>query len=226
MSLYLFERIDITGGGRGKVVKLIRNQWAQYAEQRYGVRLAGVWATIGSTGAWPEANLLWEMDDWQHFATASAAQYPMEDRDPYLNELWRMALAWRASGRTSLLIPSAFTPTLADIRQRADASQVLIYENVQTLPGKMDASHAALRSEYLPQAEAAGIRLMGAYRHAIRPNVGVNLWIHRDLDHWAELMETHYTEDGLRAWHGRCRDLLESSEGWTLAAPPERVLRT
>ena len=125
MAVYIFERIDITGGGRGKFIELIRSTWARYAELRHGVRLAGVWATIGSTGAWPEANLMWEMDDWDHFAAASAATYPMEDKDLLLNEMWRQALAWRSGGKSALLVPSDSSPTVADLKSGAGPGRCL-----------------------------------------------------------------------------------------------------
>lgn len=226
MAVYIFERIDITGGGRGKFIELIRTSWAEYAKNRHGVRLAGVWATVGSTAAWPEADILWEMDDWGHFAAAQAATNPVEDKDPYLNEMWREALAWRSGGQSALLIPSAFTPTVADLRAAGTSGEVVLYENIQSRPGQMAAYHAALRAEQLPRAEAKGIRLMGAYRHALRPNVGVNLWLLRDWEQCAEALESELAFPGGQAWLDRCGELLEDSEGWLLAAPPEGLLRT
>jgi hypothetical protein len=225
MAVYIFEKIDIIGGGRGRFIELIRSSWARYAEVRHGVRLVGVWATIGSTAAWPEADLLWEMDDWDHFARAQAAQNPIEDKDPLANEMWRQALAWRSGGHSALLIPSRFSPTLADIRAAGGIGQAVLYENIQTRPGRMAAYHAALQSEYLPHAESRGIRLLGAYKHAFRPNVGVNLWILRDWDA-VEALGAELAFPGGPAWHDRCGEFLEDSEGWILAAPPEGVIRT
>jgi hypothetical protein len=226
MAVYIFERIDIIGGGRGKFIELIRTNWARYAELRHGVRLAGVWATVGSTAAWPEADLLWEMEDWAHFAAAQAATNPLEEKDPILNEMWREALAWRSGGHSALLIPTEFTPTVADLRAAGRSSQVVLYENIQTRPGRMAAYHAALRAELLPHLEARGIYLMGAYRHAFRPNVGVNLWLLPDWDHCAEALEPELAFLGGPAWLARCGELLEDSEGWLLAAPPAGILRT
>jgi hypothetical protein len=226
MAVYILERIDIIGGGRGKFIELIRTTWARYAEIQHGVRLAGVWATVGSTAAWPEATLMWEMDDWAHFAAASAAMYPMEDKDPLLNEMWRQALAWRSGGHSALLVPTAYTPTVAQLKAAGAPGDVFIYEDVKALPDKLGDYHAALEREYLPLAKAQGIALVGAYAHAIKPNVGVNLWALRDWDHYARTMEWLTSDPGAAGWQKSCRALLETSEGWILAAPPAQALRT
>lgn len=226
MPVYIYERIAVDGGGRGRFIELIRNRWAPFAERRHGVRLAGVWATIGSTAAWPEAALLWEMDSWDHFAAASAAQYPMEDRDPYAYELWRNALDWRSGGHNMLLEPAAFSPALAEITVAGGTGTVTYYEEVRARPGKLAEYHEALRTARRPAAEASGLRLLGAYRHALRPNVGLNLWA---ISGWDALGTTFAAElpfAGGEAWFARCRDLLEDSDGYLLAAPPAEALGT
>ena len=73
-------------------IEMLRSRWAPYLEEAFGVRLFGVWATAGSTANWPEANALWEMDDWDHFARAQQARYPLEDKDAYGCELTRHSL--------------------------------------------------------------------------------------------------------------------------------------
>jgi hypothetical protein len=226
MAVYVLEQVDIIGGGRGKFIELIRGTWARYVEIRHRIRLAGVWATVGTTAAWPEATLLWEMDDWSHFTAASAAMYPMEDKDPLLNEMWRQALAWRSGGRCALLAPTAYTSTFAQQRAAGVGGPVVICEDVKALPGRLNDYHVALETDYVPLAASQDIKLMGAYRHAIRPNIGLNLWALRDWDHYAETMEWMAVDAGLKSWRGRCRDLLENSEGRILAAPPTHVLRT
>ena len=226
MAVYIYERIDIVGHGRGRFVETVRGPWAQYAKIRHGVRLAGLWATVGSTANWPEACLLWEMDDWDHFARAQNEQHPMEDKSSYLTELWRQALKWRSGGDAMLLIPSSFTPTMAEIEASGTASEVFLYEQVRTKPGGMDAYHDALQGEYMTIAEARGMRIMGAYRHAFRPNVGINIWMLKGWDHCTELMTSEPTHPGAQVWLMRCAELLDDSVGWLLATPPEGRLGT
>src|SRR4029078_10068319 len=47
--VYIHERIAIEGGDRGRMIEMIRSRWAAHLERRHGVRLVGVWATVGST---------------------------------------------------------------------------------------------------------------------------------------------------------------------------------
>lgn len=222
MPVLIHERIDVDGGGRGKLIELLRTWWAQHAAERYGVRLGGLWATVGSTANWPEVQLIWEMDDWDHFARAQQAQFPLEDRDAYGTELWFQALEYRKRGHASLLVPATFSPALRDV----EAGEIFLYEDVRSRPGQMDAYHDALRDEYLSVAEERGLRLFGAFRHALVPNTGVNLWALSGWDHWRELMQTEYTDPRYGAWLERCASLLEDLDGYVLVAPPAQSLRT
>jgi hypothetical protein len=227
VSVYIYERIDIEGGGRGKFIELIRSAWAAHARERYAVRLAGVWATVGSTANWPEANLLWEMDDWSHFARAQQSQYPLEDKDAFGTELWFQALEYRQHGTALLLEPAALPAGTGGNGARAASGGIYLYEDVRARPGALDAYHEALGREYLPVARERGLELFGAYRHALRPNIGVNLWaLSGGWDHWRELMETELTHPGVQGWQERCRAWLEDIDGYALAAPPEQALRT
>jgi hypothetical protein len=222
MSVYIHERIDIDGGNRGKYIELVRTWWAMHAEERYSIRLAGLWATVGSTAAWPEVQLVWEMNDWSHFASAQQAQFPLEDKDAYGTELWFQALEYRKTGTASLLTPAPCSPPL----RRVEPEEIFLYEDVRAKPGGLAAYHAALEQEYLPVAEKRGLRLYGAFAHALLPNHGINLWALRSWDHWCELNATEYTDPDYGAWLDRCADLLIDLDGYNLAAPPAARLRT
>jgi hypothetical protein len=226
VAVYIFERIEIEGGGRGKLLELIRGDWARHAEERFGVRLAGLWATVGSTGRWPEADLLWEMEDWAHFAEAQQSQFPREDKDAFGTELWYQALAYRERGHASLLVPAPCSPPPRGAPEPAIPGELLLCESVRSKPGALGSYHDALGKEYLPVAEARGLRLFGAYRHALRPNQGMNLWALRGFEHWRELMEGEGSDPGARRWLDRCAELLEDLDAVLLAAPPQGRLRT
>lgn len=224
--VYVHECIPIEGGGRGKMIELIRTRWAPHVERVYGVRLVGVWAEVGSTAAWPQIRAHWEMDDWDHFARAQAGQYPMEERDVFITDVWTQALEYRRGGVSSLLRPSAASPDLETIQREQRIGQVILHEDVRAKPGRMADYHAALASELLPLAEARGLRLLGAYEHALVPNTGINLWALRDWAHWQELMEAEPDDAELRAWSDRQGEWLEDLDGFIVAVPPSGALRT
>ena len=224
MSVYIYERIDIDGGGRGRFIDLLRGRWANHVEGRYGVRLAGLWATVGSTAGWPEAALLWEMEDWAHFARAQQDQYPVEDKDAFGTELRAQALEYRKYGHSSLLTPSPFASELAQVS--VGEADVYLYEDVRTRPGGMRAYHEALAGEYLPVAAERGLQLAGAFCHALQPNTGINLWRLDGWDHWVELMESEPEHAPTQSWLGRCAELLDDLDAYLLATPPPQALRT
>lgn len=224
--VYIHDRIPIEGGARGRMIEMIRTRWAPHLAHEHGVRLFGVWATVGSTAGWPEVRVQWEMDDWEHFSRAQAGQYPMEERDVFLAEIWHQALEYRLGGHSMLLRPAPFSPDLERIREEDVAAGLVLHEDVRSLPGRMAAYHAALGAEYLPLAEARGLRLLGAYEHAVVPNTGLNLWALRDFDHWKTLMEAEPTDTGLRAWTERQGEWLADLDAFLVAAPPAGALRT
>ncbi len=224
MAVYIHERIEIEGGGRGRFIELIRGDWAAHARERYAVRLAGVWATVGSTANWPEVQLLWEMDDWEHFARAQQAQYPLEDKDAFATELWFRALEYRQRGTALLLEPAAGAP---GPERREARGEIYLYEDVRSRPGALDSYHEALVRDYAPVAASRGLALFGAFRCALRPNRGLNLWeLRGGWEHWREVMEGELSHPGAQKWLERSREWLAEIDGYALAAPPAQSLRT
>lgn len=224
--VHVHECLPIEGGARGKMIEMIRTRWAPHVERMYGVRLFGVWAEVGSTAAWPQVRVQWEMDDWDHFAAAQGAQFPMEERDVFVTDLWNQAIEYRRGGQSALLRPSAFSPDLAGLAAAGVGGELVLHEDVRSRPGRMAEYHAALESTYLPLAEARGLRLLGAYEHAIAPNVGVNLWALDGWEQWQALMEAEATDDELRAWTDGQGEWLEDIDGFLVAVPPAAALRT
>ena len=224
--VYVHERIAIEGGGRGRMIEMIRDRWAPHLEAVHGVRLVGVWATVGSTADWPEVRVHWEMEDWEQFARAESGQYPMEERDVFLTEIWNQALEYRHGGHSMLLRAASFSPDLAAITAESMGGDVILHEDVRARPGRMADYHAALESEYLAVAEARGLRLLGAYEHALLPNTGLNLWALHGWEHWQQLMESEPDDVELAAWTDRQGEWLADIDGFLVAVPPSGALRT
>lgn len=224
--VYIHERIPIEGGGRGKMIELVRDRWGPHFEVAYGVRLVGVWAEVGSTAAWPQVRVHWEMDDWDHFARAQAGRYPMEERDVFLTEIWNQALDYRHGGHSALLRAAPFSPSYATMAADGLIGEVILHEDVRARPGRMAEYHAALEAEFLPVAQARGLRLLGAYEHALVPNTGMNLWGLRDWTHWQELMESEPEDATWREWSDRQGEWLDDLDGFLVAVPPTKALRT
>jgi hypothetical protein len=212
-------------GKRGPMVEMIRTRWAAHLEFRYGVRLAGIWATAGSTGEWPEMRVQWEFDDWDLFAAASSAQHPMEERDTYLTELWNQALDFRRGGHSMLLRAAPWCPDVETVRTEGISGDVVLYQGVRTRPGRMTAYHDALSSHFVPSAAAHGLRLLGAYEHVIVPNTGINLWVLPGWDAWKALVAGG-DSSALRAWSAGVDEWLVDLDSFVIVPPPAEALRT
>jgi hypothetical protein len=135
-------------------------------------------------------------------------------------------LEYRRGGHSLLLRPAPFTPDLATITADALAGEVVLVEDVRARPGRLADYHAALGSEHLPMAETRGLRLLGAYEHALVPNAGMNLWALRGWHDWQRLMETEPDDAELAAWTERQGEWLADIDGFLVVAPPAEALRT
>lgn len=226
LMVYVFERIDVIGAGRGELLEMLRSRLAPHLEEEYGVRLVGAWATVGSTGRWPEASALWEMDGWDHFARAQAARFPLEEKDPLGCELARHSLGLRAATRRALLAATAFSPGRERIRAERREGPVVLCESVEARSGRLSAYHDAVEAELLPLARARGVSLLGCFAHALRPNRGLALWSYPSWDDLARAMTALAEDAEWSAWERRRESLLRDAEAWLLARPPARRLGT
>ena len=126
--------IPIEGGGRGKMIEMLRTRWAPHLANVYGVRLLGAWAEVGSTAAWPQVRVQWEMDDWEALGRAAGARLPLADKDPYGCEIERHSLPLRSGGRRSLLVATSYSPDRARIQAERLSAAVVMQESFVARP--------------------------------------------------------------------------------------------
>src|SRR5262249_47184982 len=81
-------------------------------------------------------------------------------------------------------------------------------------------------SRFAPLAEKRGLRLLGAYAHALVPDVGLNLWVLPSWDRWRELMEAEPRDREWRDWHDGLGEWLVDLDGLLVVPPPPGALRT
>ena len=91
-KLYIHELIDIIGHNRARYMHHMTANWCPIGRKERNMNCFGVWATVGSTGAWPQVVNLWELNGWkglaanfEHELVGSGAQ------DPSLAEWWAVA---------------------------------------------------------------------------------------------------------------------------------------
>ena len=67
-KLYIHELIDVIGHNRARYMHHMTANWCPIGHRERKMNCFGVWATVGSTGAWPQVVNLWELSGWKGLA--------------------------------------------------------------------------------------------------------------------------------------------------------------
>src|SRR4051812_49873889 len=85
--------------------------WCPVARAERNQLCLGVWATLGSTGRWPEVVNMWELDGWDGLAANFAHETGGgEDQDPSLAEWWATAASLRRGGGGRVVLAQPWAP--------------------------------------------------------------------------------------------------------------------
>ena len=110
------------GHGRNRYMHHMTANWCPVAREERNQLCFGVWATVGSTGRWPEVVNLWELDGWDGLVGNFEHEFAGgRDQDPSLAEWWAVAADLRRGGLDRIVVPAAWSPIDrgADRRRRA-----------------------------------------------------------------------------------------------------------
>ena len=105
-KVYIHELIDIIGHNRARYLHHMTANWCPVAREERNQLCLGVWATLGSTGRWPEVVNMWELDGWDGLAANFAHETAGgRDQDPSLAEWWAAARRCAAAASTASSCP-------------------------------------------------------------------------------------------------------------------------
>jgi hypothetical protein len=197
-KVYIHEFIDIIGQNRAKYMEHMTAGWGETARVERNMLCAGVWGTVGSTGAWPETVNLWELEGWQGLADNFGYEVKHPGmQDPALTEWWAKAAPLRRGGFDRILRPTQYSPTIEGVLAAGMVgSELYMHEVVKLVPGTVDRYLGLLEQEFLPVGERIGLKLFGAYRNAlVHGSEAIVIWAVDTWDRWAEI-ETAYEQDG------------------------------
>ena len=218
MSVYVFERHDVVGAGRGALLEMLRDRWGPHLAERFGLEQAGLWATVGSTGRWPEAWSLTAAPSREAFAEAMDGMYPMEARATYAYEMWRHSLPLRTGG-------ASFVCTLASGDLSGPTYAAYLMELTQTRRGRRADFQTAVTDVLAPLNATRDITLLASFDDALVPTHAITLW---GLPDWTEMPMPFTSADGPEAlaWFEQLDELAEESYGFVLAPAPKTRLGT
>jgi hypothetical protein len=188
-SVYIHELIDIIGHNRGRYVQHITANWVPIALEERNQRCLGVWATVGSTGAWPQVVNMWELDGWdglvRNFEVELAGG---RDQDPSLAEWWAQAASLRRGGTDRIVVAEPGTRGVEQLIADGVRGELYAHELFTVGPGRSPELLAALAAEAVPAFESFGLTHLGSYRVAmVNDSEALALWAVPSWSAWADL---------------------------------------
>jgi hypothetical protein len=201
-KVYIHELIDIIGHNRARYMHHMTANWCPIARVERNQLCVGVWATLGSTGRWPEVTNLWELDGWDGLA----ANFGHEtgggrDQDPSLAAWWSVAAELRRGGTDRIVVPAPWTRTIEELVADGVRGEVYAHELVTMPAGHASELLDALRSEGLDPVRALGIELVGAYEVAMASDSeAILIWAIPDWATWVAYEQAWKPDAALGAW--------------------------
>jgi len=205
--IYLHEIIRIVGAGATPYMDVTADWNRLRVEAGEPVsRLVGTWATIGSTGNWPEAVNLWEMDGWEHWGEILDRAYVHRAEDKQLGDWWKKALEHRSGGFDRILEPARFSPARSDLLARKVTGEIFIHELSQVTPGKVPAYLAAIEESWLPIATRHGLTLVGAFANVFNDSEAITVWACADTRSFVRFGAAARRDAEILGWRARARE--------------------
>lgn len=201
-AVYIHELIDIVGHQRGRYMQHMTANWCPEALQERNQRCLGVWATIGSTGAWPQVVNMWELDGWEGLAANFAHETAGgRDQDPTLAEWWAVAAELRRGGVDRIVVPTPWTRTVDELCEDGVRGEVYAHELFSVDPGAAPHLLDAVGSVGRDRCEAIGLTAVGAYEVAMADrSEALVIWAIPDWRTWVAYERAWESGGALHAW--------------------------
>jgi len=212
-KVYIHEFIDIIGHNRARYMHHMTANWCPIARVERNQLCLGVWATLGSTGRWPEVVNMWELDGWDGLAANLAHETAGgRDQDPSLAEWWSVAASLRRGGVDRIVVATPWTRSVEQLIADGVRGDVYAHELFTVPPGRSSALLEALRTEGVPNVESLGLELVGAYEVAMGASTeAIAIWAIPDWPTWVEYEQAWAGDGALSPWR---KTLLELGADW------------
>jgi hypothetical protein len=227
-KVYIHEQVAIRDQARQKYMDHVALNWCPTGRAERNMQSFGIWGTIGSTGAWPEVILMWELDGWK----ALAHNFDVECnnpklQDPALEKWWAEAVAFRRGGWDRIIVPAPYSPLAEEAAATSIRAEVYYHEIIQITPGQASTYLSLMEQYWLPVAERIGLHLVGAFRSAmVNDSEVICIWAMQTWQTWAEV-ETAYEQDAeVAQWRRRTQGIALDWRNTLMAAAPLSGLTT
>lgn len=212
-KVYIHEFIEIRGAARAKYMHHMTANWGPIAQEERNQLCFGCWGTVGSTGRWPEVVNMWEEEGWEGLAANFAHETGHAGlQDPSLKAWWQQAAEFRRGGFDRILVPAEWSPTIAELIDSGVQGNFYAHERVDLRAGTAVEFLGRVRDDATRAYEAFGLRMVGAFRTAMRADdEAIVIWAIPSDAEWAAFEAAHGTDAGLAAWH---RSIDGLATGW------------
>ena len=201
-KVYIHELIDITGHNRARYMHHMTANWCPVAREERNQLCLGVWATVGSTGRWPEVVNMWELDGWDGLVANFEHELAEgRDQDPSLAEWWAAAASLRRGGVDRIVVAEPHTRSVDELVAEGVRGELYAHELVTTPAGRIGAYLDALQDIGRPAIEELGLQQVGAYRVAmVNESEAVVVWAIPDWATWATFEQAWNGSGALGMW--------------------------
>jgi hypothetical protein len=200
-KIYIHEFIDVIGHNRARYMHHMTANWCPIARAERNMQCFGVWATVGSTGAWPQVVNLWELQGWD--GLAANFEHELVGRgaqDPSLAEWWAAAAELRRGGFDRIAVPEPWSPTIDELTGSGTNGLVYAHELVELPPGGARPFLDVLATTGRFEMEASGLECVAALRVAMGSGTeAIVIWAIPDLSVWAAF-EQAWDNGTLATW--------------------------
>lgn len=201
-KVYIHEFISILGHNRARYMHHMTANWCPIARAERNQLCLGVWATLGSTGRWPEVTNMWEIDGWDGLAADFAHETGHgRDQDESLAAWWAAAAQLRRGGVDRIVVPTPWTRTVEELIAAGVRGEVYAHELITVPPGRVPDLMDALQAEGVPATAALGLDLVGAYSVAMASDTeAIVMWAIPDWTTWVSYEQAWRPDGPLGAW--------------------------
>lgn len=227
--VYIHELVDIIGHGRAEYMYHTTANWSPVGQVERDQRCFGVWAVVGSTGAWPQVVNVWEYDGWAALGRNFATELTGDGlQDPSLAAWWAGAADLRRGGFDRVLVAAEWSPSTRDLEASfRGAPAGYVHELVDCRPGTAADVLDQVRDAGVDAHASVGMRLVGAFATALGDeDECVLIWSFDRWDDWASAESGAGGGAALARWRAAQRDVVVRRRRMLLADAPLSPTRT
>jgi len=135
--VYIHEIIDIIGHHRAAYMQHMTANWNPIGREERNQLCFGVWALLGSTGAWPRTVNMWEHESWAGLAASFEVEAVGRGaQDPALERWWARAAEFRSGGVDRIMVPAPWARGIDELCAAGTRGAVYAHELVTVAPGR------------------------------------------------------------------------------------------